>query len=313
MLVLMVGATGTNAGLVLPELNNRGVTVRALVRDADRAADARANGAAETAVGDLADRASLNAALRGVEGVFHINPAFAPAEAEIGVSMVEAARAAGVRKFVFSGVIHPSISAMVNHVAKQPVEEALYGSGMDYTVLQPAMFMQNLAPSWPNIVAHGRFALPYSVSAKVCWVDYRDVAEVAAAAMTGEELSYGTFELCAPGLFDRTEMAAMISDAVGRPISAAQTPLDDFVLGMPNGPLRDGLATMMTHYDRYGFAGGNALVLRAILGRAPRTLSDYFRELASARPDDPTAAATPTRLHANTPSRPRRARRPRGR
>jgi hypothetical protein len=41
------------------------------------------------------------------------------------------------------------------------------------------------------------------------------------------------------------------------------------------------MTRMMSHYDRYGFAGGNALVLRTILGREPRSLSDYFRELAS--------------------------------
>lgn len=37
---------------------------------------------------------------------------------------------------------------------------------------------------------------------------------------------------------------------------------------------------MMAHYDEHGFPGGNALVLRAILGREPRTLQGHFRELA---------------------------------
>lgn len=291
MRVLMVGATGKNAGLVLPELIKRNVTVRALVRQERRASAARASGAAETVLGDLTDPASLAAAMRGVDGVFHINPAFAPDEADMGVAVVEAAKAAGVRKFVFSGVIHPSIAAMVNHAGKQPVEEALYDSGLDFTVLQPAMFMQNLAASWPEIVELNRFAMPYSVSAKVCWVDYRDVAEVVGLAMTGDKLSHGTFELCAPGMFDRTEMAAMIGDVVGRPIEAAEVPLEQFAAGLPAGPLRDGLTRMMAHYDRYGFAGGNALVLRAILGREPRTLRDYFRELGAARPPGSTVSA----------------------
>jgi hypothetical protein len=47
----MVGATGPNPGLVLPELNKRDVTVRARVRDEQRASSARANGAAETTIG----------------------------------------------------------------------------------------------------------------------------------------------------------------------------------------------------------------------------------------------------------------------
>jgi uncharacterized protein YbjT (DUF2867 family) len=142
MRVLMVGATGRYAHLVVPELVKRGVAVRALVRSEQRAEVARANGATDTVIGDLSDPRSLAAAVAGLDGVFHIGPAFAPNEAELGVAMVDAARAAGVRKFVFSGVIHPSISAMVNHRAKVPVEEALYTSGMDFTVLQPAAFMQ---------------------------------------------------------------------------------------------------------------------------------------------------------------------------
>jgi uncharacterized protein YbjT (DUF2867 family) len=286
----MVGATGANAGLVLPELVERGVVVRALVRDEQRASSARAKGASETALGDLTDPASLAAALNDVDGVFHIGPAFAEREAERGVAMVNAAKAAGVRKFVFSGVIHPSISAMTNHAAKQPVEEALYDSGLDFTVLQPAMFMQNLAALWPEIAERSRFALPYSETAKVCWVDYRDVAEVAAMAFTSDRLSRGTFELCAPGLVDRVEMAAMISDVLGRPVSAVATRLDEFASAVPEGAQRDGLVRMMAHYDQHGFAGGNGLVLQAILGREPRSLLDYFRELAASQPPGATVS-----------------------
>ncbi|WP_314174792.1 NmrA family NAD(P)-binding protein [Streptomyces winkii] len=284
MKVLMIGATGSNAGAVLPELVKRGVTVRALVRDEDRAALARRRGAAETVVADLGDPANLRAAVEGADAVFHVNPAFAPREAEMGVALVEAARAARVRKFVFSGVIHPSISAMVNHAAKQPVEEALYTSGMDFTVLQPAMFMQNLAALWPEVAEEGRLSMPYSVSAEVCWVDYRDVAEAAALALTGDRLSHGTFELCAPGMVDRVRMAQMISEELGRPVEAVETPLRQWAERLPQGPERDGLTRMFAHYDEHGFPGGNALVLRAVLGREPRSLSAYFHELATRAP-----------------------------
>ena len=185
MRVLMVGATGRHAHLVLRELTKRGVAVRALVRNDERARVARDNGAEETVVGDLMEPASLNEAVAGVAGVFHIGPAHAAREAEMGLAMVEAARAAGVRKFVYSGVIHPSISAMTNHAAaKLPVEEALYSSELDFTVLQPARFMQNFERSWNDVVEHDRLAQPYSLTAKMCSVDYRDVAEVAAMAMT---------------------------------------------------------------------------------------------------------------------------------
>jgi uncharacterized protein YbjT (DUF2867 family) len=281
MRVLMVGATGRHARWVLRALVDRGVGVRALVRNQERAEAARDSGAQETVIADLTVPSTLTEALAGVDGVFHIGPGQTPVEADMGVAMVRAAQAAGVRKFVLSRVIHPSISALTNHTAKLPVEDALYTSELDFTVLQPARFMQMLEDYW--IVEHDRLAMPYSTLSRMCWVDYRDVAEVAARAMTDTALSYGTFELCAPGLIDGHDTAAIVSEVVGRPITAVQTPIDEFAAQSPEGPRRDGFKRMMIHYDRHGLPGGNALVLRAILGREPRTLTDYFREIADRR------------------------------
>ncbi|MBC7969712.1 MAG: NmrA family NAD(P)-binding protein [Verrucomicrobia bacterium] len=282
MKALVVGATGKYASLVVPELKQRGATVRALVRDESKIEAARQQGADETAIGDLGDPDSLRAAAAGVDGVFHINPAFAPDEAELGMAMVEAAKACGVQKFVFSGVYHPSISKLSNHAAKRPVEEAMYESGMEFTVLQPAMFMQNFAASWDAVIRQGRFSLPYSKLAKACYVDYRDVATVAAIALTGNELGYGTFELCASGMVNRVELVAMISAAIGRTIEAGESSFDKWAQAaqIPEG-LRENLRVMYEDYDQFGFPGGNAIVLRAILGREPRSLQQYFQELAS--------------------------------
>ena len=109
--ILAVGATGQFAGLVVPELAQRGAKVRGLIRDVKQRDTVLRNGAAEVAIGDLSDRASLDKALKGVDSVFYIAPAFIPDEAAIGKSMVEAAKQAGVRRFVFSSVIDPILSA----------------------------------------------------------------------------------------------------------------------------------------------------------------------------------------------------------
>jgi uncharacterized protein YbjT (DUF2867 family) len=282
MKVLMVGATGRFANLVLPELKRRGATVRALVRSDDGARTANENGADETAIGDLQDPKSLTAAATGVEGVFHINPAFAPNEADLGIAMVNAAKNAGVDKFVFSGVIHPSLTKLSNHAAKVPVEEAIYESGMIFTVLQPTMFMQTLENGWNEVVNNDRFSLPYSKQMRVCYVDYRDVAEAAAIALTSDNLDDGTFELCAPGMINRIELTVLMTEILGRSIAAEESQFEEWAEGanLPAGPVRDGLRQMYTDYDQYGFPGGNALVLSAILGREPRTLKDYIQELA---------------------------------
>jgi uncharacterized protein YbjT (DUF2867 family) len=279
MRVLVTGATGQFAGLVVPALVSRGVGVRAFVHDPAKSGQAKDAGADEVAVGDLRDPASVRAALDGMDGVFLIIPAFAPDTSALGTGIVAAAQAAGVRRVVFSGVYHPSLS-LVNHASTRPVEEALYHSDLEFTVLQPAMFMQGLLGGWQSAVDDGAFVAPYSKDSTMTFVDYRDVAEAAAVAFATDDLVNGTFELAAGGTVTRTGLAALMSRHAGREVTARDVEPGAAVRQMPAGPVKDGLLAMFADYTAHGFRGGNSLVLRTILGRAPRSLEDFFAELA---------------------------------
>ena len=276
--ILAVGAGGKFAGLVVPELVKRGALVRGLVRNDRAGAEVLANGATEVAIGDLRDRKNIETALQGVNSVFYIAPAFLPDEAEVGKQLVEAAKQAGVRRIVFSSVIHPVLSSLGNHAAKAPVEEAILDSGMEYAFLHPAVFLQNFTGSWSNVVKAGVFAEPWSTETRFSRVDYRDVAEVAAIALTEDRLNFGTFELCAEGHFNRIEIANIMSEVLGREIRAQR--LDPAKALAGAGEMAGGLKRMFDWYDNHGLLG-SALTLRAILGREPRTLRAYIEELAA--------------------------------
>lgn len=272
--VLAFGAAGKFAGMVVPALAQRGVAVRAFVRNEANAARVRGEGACEVAVGDLGDRAALDGALESVDAVFYLSPAFLPDEAAIGCGVVEACVAAGVRRFVFSSVIHPVLSALPNHAGKAPVEEALLDSGLEYSILHPTLFFQNYVASWPKVVESGTLAEPWSCDTRFSRVDYRDVAEVAAMALTEDHLLYGTFELCAEGWLNRHNVAALMGRALGREVGAAR--IDPASLGPDAAPMRP----MFDHYDHTGLRG-SPVTLRAILGREPRTLDAFFAEMVA--------------------------------
>jgi uncharacterized protein YbjT (DUF2867 family) len=201
----------------------------------------------------------------------------------MGTAMVEAARRAGVRKFVFSSVIHPNNVRLANHASKLPVEEAILMSRMEYTILYPATFYQNIAPAWEAIIKTGVFAEPFPKSVKLARVDYRDVAEVAAEALMGDRLAYGSFELCADQMLNREEIVEIMGEVLKRPIIAAEPSFDEWA-AMSRLPYDDRqqrlLDKVFQSYAEYGSAG-NSLALRAILGREPRTLHDYIAELAA--------------------------------
>jgi uncharacterized protein YbjT (DUF2867 family) len=283
MKVLAVGAAGDAAGMVVPELVKRGISVRGLVHSEEKEAKAMDAGAAETVVADVSDLDALTEAAQGVDGVFGIIPVFQPNEADIGVNIVRAAERVNAGKIVFSSVYHPSLP-LSNHRNKQPAETALYESDLDFTILQPAIFMQQLAATVRAAKQNGTVAQPYSADARMAYVDYRDVAELAAEAFVTDRCSYGTFELAAPGMYSRHDLARLIGDALGTSVVAQAPEFDQWAdsVHMPAGPLRDGLKTMNAHYDRHGFHGGNPLVLTALLGRDPCTVPAYVAEQARA-------------------------------
>jgi len=270
--VLAVGAAGPSASLVVPELLKRGASVRGFVHKAEDEKTTQSLGITDVVVGELSDDEAVRKALAGLDAVFYIAPAALENEAEVGTKFVALAKAAGVRRVVFSSVIHPVLSALENHAAKAPVEEALISSGMEYVFLQPGLFYQNLAPGWAKVKESGVFAEPYSMESRFSRVDYRDVAEVAAMALTEDKLLYGTFELVAEGNLDRHDVAALMGEVLGKPVKPMKVEI----------PAQAGLPPKLTRmfdwYEKHSLLG-NATTLRAVLGREPRTLRAFLEDL----------------------------------
>lgn len=118
--VMTVGASGPAAGLVVPELRKRGVRTRGLVHKKDDEQTARNRGAQEVVVGELDDDSAVRRALAGVDATFYIAPVTLENEVEIGKRFFAIAKDAGVRRIVFSSVIHPILSDLPNKLRKRP-------------------------------------------------------------------------------------------------------------------------------------------------------------------------------------------------
>jgi uncharacterized protein YbjT (DUF2867 family) len=148
---------------------------------------------------------------------------------------------------------------------------------LQYTIVQPTNYMQNLRFAWGEIEARGVFAFPYSAAKSMTWVDVNDVAEASAGILLEQGHELATYELCGtPTPLTRVEMASLISSALGRPVRAEVADLRSYLStgrwSLRPQSERDKIETMYTHYDRYGFAAGNIRVLQMLLGRQP---TDY--------------------------------------
>ena len=87
-------------------------------------------------------------AAAGAQAIYHICPNVSRDEVAYARAVAAAARAHGVRRFVYHSVLHPQIEAMPHHWQKMRVEEMLFAAGFDLTVLQPAAYMQNILGVW---------------------------------------------------------------------------------------------------------------------------------------------------------------------
>ena len=279
-MILVTGASGKTGMAVTAELAARGASVRAFVRRPEQIADVQICGAADAVVGNLASVDDLQQAFTGVTALYHICPNMHPDEIGIARTVVAAAEAAGVHRLVYHSVLHPQAEEMPHHWQKLRVEEMIFQAGLDYTILQPAAYMQNVLAYWPAIVAEGVYRVPYALTTRLGMVDLADVAQAAGRVLTEEGHGGATYELAGPEVLSPIDVAAILSKHVGRSVRAEAV---DRALWEENAR-RSGLGDyairtllrMFEYYERYGF-WGNPFVLTRLLGHAPHTFEEFLR------------------------------------
>jgi uncharacterized protein YbjT (DUF2867 family) len=273
-MILVTGGTGRVGRHVVAGLLDRGVAVRVLTRDPARARDLLGD-RVELVKGDFSQPATLAPAVAGVERVYLVTPG-APDQVEQERSVVQAARRGGVSHIVKQSVIGASTespSALVRwHAEAEKVVEA---SGLSYTLLRPTLFMQLAAEL---VGADG--AIYSSVGgARLGFVDTRDVAAVAIAALTSRWHEGKTYTVTGPETLTWHEAAEHLSSTNGPvryvPVTeeAARASLASF---MPEWRVEPTL-----EFNRE-IAGGlmDAVsgAVEAVTGKRPRSFADFVRD-----------------------------------
>jgi len=279
-MILVSGAAGKTGRAVTRALVSRGVRVRAMVRCDEQRSVLRTLGAVETAFGDMQIKECWTEATQGCRAVYHICPNMHPDEYEIGLLAMDAARSAGVSRFVYHSVLHPQTEAMPHHWQKLRVEEKLLQSGLSFTIMQPAVYMQNLLVHWHSIVERGVLPVPYAADTVLAMVDLHDVAESAAQVLVEAGHLGATYELVGPQCLNQEQVAKTLSNALRRPISVEVVPRTEWAHGARTAGLGEvqiaSLLAMFEYYERHGFRG-NPNVLQFLLGREPHSLAAFVR------------------------------------
>lgn len=284
-MILVTGAAGKTGRAVVTAVARAGETTRALVRVPSQRAEMIEVGATEVMAADMLQPDQVRRALQGIDRVYHIGPNVHPQEEQIGRTVIAAAIAAGVERLVLHSVLHPQARSMPHHRAKLRLEEALLRSGMDFVILQPTAYMQNLVAGWSLLVEQGLLRVPYPVDTRLSLVDLEDVAQAAVQALSTPALSGGTYELAGTLPLTQTDVARVLEAGLDRPIRAEVESVESWdararAAGL-DGPRRSTLIRMFRYYRLHGLVG-NPAVLRWLLGRPPTDLAEFVQRVARA-------------------------------
>ena len=223
--VLVTGATGRVGRMVIDQLTDAGVPVRALTRRTEAAATLPRN--VEVVTGDLTAPSSLDAALRGVAAVFLVwtaPPATAPAVIE--------RLATHARRVVFLSSPHQTPHPFFQQpnpmaVLHADIERLIAAAGLESTIIRPGMFASNTLYWWASAIrADGVVRWPYG-AAETAPVDDRDVAAVAARTLYQDGHGGRDYVLTGPESLSQREQVSIIGDVLGHPIRFSElTPAD---------------------------------------------------------------------------------------
>ena len=221
-MIAVLGGHGKTGRAVCAALADRDVATRALGR---------------------ADWVDLAAALRHCAAAYLIAPNLHPDEPAYVAEVLDALRSAGVGRVVYHSVASPYVPAMPHHLGKAVSEDLVRRSGLDWTILQPGAYLQNLDLTGP-------LDLPYSPDVPFGFLDLADLGRAAAVVLTEAGHGGATYELAT-----RVATVRELADEAGMPVR-----------GVPDPGTHPWLSAMFAYYDDHGLPVGTR-VLAALLGR----------------------------------------------
>lgn len=278
-LILVTGATGQQGGAVATALLTKGQKIRVMSRTPEKAS-ALAKAGAEVVKGNLTNASDLQAALRGVHGVFAMSTPFEAGmdqEVRQGIMMADAAKQAGIAHYVYTSVGSAHRNTGIPHFeTKWKVEQHIRQIGLPATVLRPVWFMENFT-TFSKPSAEGILMMPMRADKKLAMVALRDIGEFGAAAFMrpndflGQAIDLAGDELTMP------DVAVHLSKVTGRSIQFQGLPLEQAEAAMGHD-----LATMFRWFNEVGYQI-NVAALKQTFGIPLTTFAEWIQTVDWAR------------------------------
>ncbi|KOG62439.1 NmrA/HSCARG family protein [Streptomyces sp. MC1] len=252
LIIAVTGATGAQGGATARALLGAGHQVRALTRRPGApAAEALRGLGVEVRHADFDDPGSLTAALAGADALFAVTTPFGTdtrTEIRQGTALVDAAAGARLGHVVLTSAAHADRGTGVPHFeSKWAVEQHLRASGLPWTVIAPAAFMDNYTSGWTlDALRNGVFAWPMPADRPLTLIPATDIGAFAALALQRRDDFAGHRVDIASDTCTPAQIAATLTTALARPVTHEQPPLGQVRTHSPD------LAAMFAYFTDTG-------------------------------------------------------------
>lgn len=282
--LLVTGAAGQLGRAILHHLLETSKVsasdIVAASRDTSKLADLAAKGV-ETRKADFTDEAGLAAAFAGIDRVLIISTdelATPGGRLKQHKTAVAAAAKAGVKHILYTSMPNPDKSLVSFAPDHLGTEEAVEATGIPYTILRNAWYDDNYLMSMPHNIETGTWYTAYGAG-KVSNISRDDCARAAAAALANPPAGSSTLTLTGSESLNAEEIAALVSEATGKPLNVVHVTDEQLAGGLTSAGLPDFLVKMLVSADANIRAGNFDLVTgdyEKLTGRKPQLLSAYF-------------------------------------
>ena len=283
MKTLVTGATGNVGTHLMRVLAGRGARPRGFVRDHAKGIGAHGPDA-DLAVGEYGDRASVRAALDGIDQVY-LTCGNHPSQVDWETAVVDEAVAAGVRRVVKLSALGAEVGSPVAFFdAHARIEEHLRATDVATVMLRPAFKMSTLLAGARGVQQAGAFFAP-AAGAKIAMVDPLDIADVAALVLSTEGHDGRVYELTGAEAVTFDDVVEELSGLLGRRIPVAHVSDEEAVAQFVANGTPEWIATnAVTQFGllRQGSQNQVRDTVRALTGRQPRTLTGFLRDHSAA-------------------------------
>jgi NAD(P)H dehydrogenase (quinone) len=275
----VTAASGHLGRLAVEALLVRGVAasdVVAIVRTPTKAADLAERGVV-VRPGDYDDRASLDAALLGVDRLLLVSGSEPGRRITQHTTVIEAAKGAGVSRIAYTGLLRADTSGSPLAPDHKATEEVLAASGIPSTVLRNSWYLENYTAQLGQYLATGE-VVGSTHAGRVNAASRADYAEAAVAALTADDPAQ-VYELAGGG-FDFTELAATVSEVTGTEVVYRDLSTEEHVKTLLDAGLDEGTAGFVAALDASIAAGDLATDrddLAKLIGRPATTLAEAVR------------------------------------